>query len=424
MPTVSRYTTALASAAVFLFLATNLSWPNGYSIGSALVLLVALYILATRHPPLNAQLRPFVACCLLMVLAGFWVVLYHHDHARELDLPLRYLAAVLLVWAGSAAAPRLGAWWAGSALGACSGALVAYRDIHSLGLERSTGYTGGIQFGNIGLMLGVFSAAGLVWAARSLPKGAAKATCLLVLGLASVAGLYISITSGSRGGWVAVPVAVVLFAVALVPARYAVRAVLGLAVACALAAAIAWQVPMVQERYTQVVSDLNDLSHGEYDTSVGLRIGVWQAAIAMVAEHPLAGWGDAGYHAELLNGAREGRYAPAIEVLANTHNTYLEAWVKYGALGIVAVVGMFISSFLLFARNLRHTNPAIQAVALCGTCLAAMYALFCLTHVMLGRNNTLLFYLVGVASLWNMLAALKNTQGQPGVPANTVGERP
>lgn len=390
------------SAAVFLFFASNLVWPNGYSIGAALALLTGLYVLATRRPQLHAQLRPIAFFSLLMVGAALWAVLFHGDRSRELDLPLRYLALVVLLWAGTESAPKACVWWAAVAVGSISGAAVAFYDIHALGLDRATGFTGGIQFGNTGLLLGIFCAAGLVWAYhRKKTTWRTLSLALLLLGAAS--GFYTSIASGSRGGWVAVPVVMVLFAVSLTPAKHKGKLLATATVSVLLATAALSSLTSVQSRYHEAASDITAYEQGNRSTSLGLRLSIWQAATNMIAERPLSGWGDHGYHQELENGVNAGRYYPEVLQVANTHNNYLEVWLKYGFAGVTALTGVLVACFMLFSRYLRHPHPAVKAFAISGSSLVSVYGVACFTQVMLGRNNTLLFFLLGVATLANLM---------------------
>lgn len=395
----------LASLAIFVFFASNLSWAKGYSIGSVLLLLVGICALFACRPNIQRDLHSVVAACLIMVLAGLWAVFYHNEPLRELDLPLRYVGAIVLLWAGADLAPRLWVWWTSIILGCISAAGIAFYDTAILDLHRATGFTGGIRFGNIGLMLGVFCTAGLVGLKDSKP-GRARWLAQLALITGTLCGLYASIASGTRGGWVAIPVAVVLFGAALIPAQCTLRWYASASVLAVMLIIVGLKIPMVEQRYQETMSNLQAFEHGENRTSVGLRLAVWQAAVRMIAEKPLAGWGSNGYHKQLHKGANSGLYSSQVKLLAHTHNTYLEAWLKYGVLGIVGVVSLLVSVFWLFAKYLRHNNRSVQALALCGTCLAAMYAVFSTTHTMLGRNNSLLFFLVTTAVLWSMIASV------------------
>lgn len=391
------------SLAIALFFGTNLVWPKGYAVGSALALLAAMGVLVWQRPRLQPQLRPIVASCLLMLLGGVWIVVYYQDPIRELDLPVRYLAAILLLWACTNCAPNLWAWWLAAVAGSLSGAGLALYETQILGMHRAMGHTGVIQFGNIGLSLGVFCAAGAVWAHKTLPKTASFLGVRALLLAGVVAGACISLASGSRGGWVALPAAIAVFAYALIPAKHAIKAIASLLAGCALASAVLWSIPSVQQRFAVAVSDIQAYQQGNRDTSLGLRFSIWHAAIHMIAQRPLAGWGSTNYQAHLQEGVRQGRYVPEVLEVANTHNNYLEAWVKYGALGLAGVIGLFASTFLVFARKLRHTDASVQAVALCGASLAGMYAVFSLTQIMLGRNNTLLFFLMATAALLGLM---------------------
>src|SRR5690606_3380967 len=81
-------------------------------------------------------------------------------------------------------------------------------------------FTGVIQFGDVGLMMGVFCAAGLFWASMQ-PRHTRRWQLALLLGV--FAGGAISIISGSRGGWIALPLVFALFLAAFLSRRNLAR---------------------------------------------------------------------------------------------------------------------------------------------------------------------------------------------------------
>ncbi len=124
-------------------------------------------------------------------------------------LPLWPVLAALLLVAWRQASPRPGFWWWGLAFGALlAGAIAAYEHWW-LGRWRVGNGVNAIPFGNLSLLLGTLSLAGL------MSSSSIRNELRLVLALAAVGGLLASVLSGTRGGWVVFPVLVLILLLAL-----------------------------------------------------------------------------------------------------------------------------------------------------------------------------------------------------------------
>lgn len=389
----------VVSFGAFLFFASMLSMPRGYTVGAVVLLLAALYHLTQRpFVSLSREDKRIIWLMIGVFAVGVFSFLYHGNPPRSLDLPSRYLLTVPILLVLIRCPPDVRWVWAAMAVGSVSAAAVAWWDIHVLDLPRATGQTGGIQFGNLGLMMGVFCLAGAVQAFKSQEHKLWRV--LLVLG--AVAGVYVSIASGSRGGWVALPFIGIVFAVAYT-ARHNAKYVFGVAVASAVAAFVALTtVPAIETRYEQAVEDIEQYKNGDPYTSLGLRLAMYEAMAVIIPQKPWLGWGHTDYGVELKQQVQSGVLSDAVLGLANTHNTFLEVWVYQGMLGLIALLMLLLAAFVYFARRLRVRSAANQAAAVCGASLIIGYAVASLTQVMLGRNNTVLFFLIGIAVFWAM----------------------
>lgn len=396
------------SLAVFLFYSANLSWPMGYSMGGGLALATALWVVFSRKPRFDARAAWAAIFCGFMAAGAFWEVIFHGESIRELDLPSKFLGIIFLIWAGSQVNIKPMVFWVAVSIGSVSGTGIALHDIYMLGLDRATGFTGGIQFGNIGLILGIFSATGAVWAASAMQGRARLITCAALM-LTCLLGLFTSLTSGSRGGWVGVPLVVLLFTLSLTPRRHAMKTGVMVCVLCTVAAAGLSASPTFQNRLFHALNDIQLYRDGQRNTSSGLRFSVWDASVQLIKQRPLAGWGDQGYRAEMKRGVDEGRFYPEALFVAHTHNTYLETWLKHGIFGITGLLGLLVSGFYLFAKQLRHPDGQVKAFAIAGTSLLSVYAVASITQIMLDRNNTLLFFVFSFAVLFNMMHARVDT---------------
>ncbi|AEC21699.1 hypothetical protein PT7_3159 [Pusillimonas sp. T7-7] len=391
----------VASAGVFLFFALMLSVPRGYTLGAVVLLLGGMYYLAQRPPLMLSGEDKLMAWLLAgMSAMGVFSYLYHDNPTRSLDLVSRYVMVVpILLWLIKR--PPSAKWvWAGLMVGSISAAGVTLWQVYILDFDRARGTTGVIQFGDLGLIMGVFCAAGFIGLERS---GQARDTVWrILLALGAVAGLYASIESGSRGGWIALPAIIAIFVVAYTSRRnvkYVIAAVLILLVAAITAITT---VPAVEARYDEAVSDIQRYQAGDPQTSLGYRLDMYKSLSIIIPQKPWLGWSQHDYAVEQERLVSSDIVSDVLFKMPNTHNTFLEFWVLHGLLGLLMLLALLLVAFVYFARRLRADNKRIQTAAVCGTALIVGYSVFSLSQVMLNRNNTLLFFLIAVAVFWAM----------------------
>ena len=413
----------LLDAGAFALLALALVLPSGYSIGALMLLAAGLlrwpqFWRAWREGRVRlGSMGVWAAAIAAMGLA--WSM--HIADGGEIvwttlgvDRCLKYALVLLALPAffglrPSVAALRWGCW-----LGAVGAGLLALWQALAQGLERAVGHTNAIQFGNIALLLGAWSAA---WVLHARHSGAPLAQ--RAFGWTAAAfGLAASVASGSRGGWLALPLLALMLALLAValrarPVRRAAPALLAATAASLLLLAL----PPVQERTALALLEWQQAADAPTaaNTSVGLRRAFWNFAWELGHEHPLVGAGQLGYERAQEDAVEQGR-VPVLAVEFNhAHNEWLDMWAKRGLLGCVALALFYGVPAVLLRRRwqqaLRGAPPDAEhaAAALCGLMAVAGYLVFGMTQVMFAHNNGNMFYLFGV-SLW--LAASASEQGE------------
>ncbi|MDZ5632415.1 O-antigen ligase family protein [Janthinobacterium sp. GMG1] len=394
----------LTSVCVFLFFALALAVNSGYSLG-ALVLLLASSWLLWKRPRLHLQRRDYLM--LVTLLLYFFIftanMLYHADPARELDIPLRALLAAPVMLLLLAYPPRPSAWWSGVAIGAMTGAALAFWQLIVLHLERPQAATSNaIHYGNVSMLMGMLALCGLGWA-REQRHRMVWSIFLLAGALAGVLG---SIVSGSRGGWLALPVCagiIVLHHAKTSGKRHIIRA---LVVLVALAA-VTYAMPdsQIRKRVHTAVEEAQNFQYGAdlKWSSVGQRLEMWRTALLISRDHVLVGVGRTGYLEEKRVLMAEGKMSNIISEYTNAHNDYLDALVKRGIVGVMALLALFLVPLSLFARALRHSAPATQPYALAGVVLCTCYMIFGLTTSSLTLNIGIIMLVFPMVILWAML---------------------
>lgn len=295
-------------------------------------------------------------------------------------------------------------FWYGLVLGALVSGGVALHDIvfgeFRLGYEgRAHGVSHPIIFGDLSMLLGAMALAGIGWFGN---KGNRWLKLFPVV--AVVMGLLASVFSQARGGWVAIPVLLVIYVwyySARVSKLKVILAMLGLAVVLVAG----YKIPHTGvasklvttysnlERY--FISDIDDVSRA---TSIGSRLEMWQASWQIFLENPLLGVGWGNYQENALALVNAGMRNPSAADWPHPHNQFLSSLVSGGVIGIVATLAIFFLPALVFFRVLNMSNETEDAkrMALVGLILVVSFAIFNLSESFLERSRTsgfLVFYL-------------------------------
>lgn len=387
------------------FLAGLVTLPLGYAVFAALTVVLALP--GALLPRGGARLCPDDRWLLLaLLLFGLHLVLDAWrggapvGHQTTPTLPWWPLLAALVLVAWRRLPPAGVALWWGAALGAWAACGIVLVRWLALGVDRvHVPGINAIPFGNLSLVLGVLS---LVWALR-------RSQMPLLFGAAALAGLVASLLSGTRGGWVTLPVvAVVLFlcqgaeirrlwSAWLLPAR--LLTVAGVALFAAFAV---WQ---VLPRAIALVDDLRGyVGQDVTRTSVGLRLDMWHAAWTLFLQKPLLGWGEGAMMPELRRLIAAGELNEQARYFGfQLHSDVLDTLARRGLLGLITLLLMYAVPLAGFVRRLKCADVDVRTFALAGTLVVLMFAGFGLTQSQFRDERSFAAYLVLVVTCWVLM---------------------
>lgn len=288
------------------------------------------------------------------------------------------------------------------ALGACFWSLLIVVSPEEWVLSGRAGnpFTNPIPFGDTALVLGFMGAIGL--AERGRPHWE---QVLRVLGL--TAGCYASYASESRGGWLAIPIMLWVLFMRFDLARVQPRRVLAaFAASLAIGVGAGASTPVVQARLAATMSDLDRLSQGDANTSIGLRLQLWQASWQLFDANPLLGVGKGNLEESLAAMAEAGRASTAI-VHPHAHNELFSTVAEMGVLGLLALVMLYVGSTLYFWRYRHSPDPDTATAAGMGLILTLGTVVFGLTIDVFSLVMNTAFYAMTSATL---LAIIANRQ--------------
>lgn len=392
-----------ACALLFLYPVVLFHVREGVNICFAvLVVLACGWLVATRAPlcGLSRGEGAYAAAMASLTAAIFVSQCWHLNfRSSPYDEAIRYLLAVPVYLMLRAA--RRGVFAGvqyGIPLGAIAAALMVLPQLPLAGVDRaSTPYMDAIRFGDLSVALGTLAVAALD---RSDP---ARLSALKLVGAA--AALFAALESGTRGGWIALPV------VALLWWWLRGRSALSWAVCAVLAATLATAAVMsyllvakVHDRVAGFYSDVVSLLHGNLDTSLGVRFQIWRVAVRLFAENPIFGIGPDEFKSRAVAiGTQgglftsEGLYTAQTEV----HSQVLREAVSLGVFGIAAIVLIYAVPLLLFVRAASSPAAARSArqAGFMGACFVASFVVFGLTVEIFNLKLIATFYSLTVAVL-------------------------
>ncbi|AMR79518.1 hypothetical protein A2G96_18200 [Cupriavidus nantongensis] len=253
-------------------------------------------------------------------------------------------------------------------------------EVAAAGRPSHVGFSNVIPFGNLALLTGMLAVISTGW---NRPGEYVQVGVKL---LAGFAGLYASYMSGTRGGWIAVPVLVL---VSLMASRKLKRIHkgAGLLVLAGFMAATWLSSDRVQQRTMETVSELSQFAHHvTLDTSTGIRLQLWRASLKMLQAHPWAGVGPENYEQALKGLAEQHVVTPLAATMPHAHNDILHTGATLGIPGLIAIFALYLVPVAFFLYHLRSNDRDTQVASAMGLALCCGFMVFGLTEAMFGTT--------------------------------------
>lgn len=201
---------------------------------------------------------------------------------------------------------------------------------------------------------------------------AGKRLCALYL--AGVAGATTAIIfSGTRGAWLAVLVTLLMLALPLARRATPKTLLATLFAGCLLASGSIYALgDKLESRYQQTSAELTNIANNNMNTSIGIRLQLWQRGWSYITQSPLLGTGTAGYLQKIEQDNKAGLITSIAASVSGSHfhNQYIDTLVRTGALGLFALLSwVLLPAWLLHKqknrqlRNWALANAAIVLIA-------------------------------------------------------------
>lgn len=395
-PSLETYT----NLAVFLLGALCLALPSGYSIAAVLLLLASMTLVRQRRA-LNCL--SWQTHALMLALFVYWLsFLPTFSALRELDGASRCLLALPVFWLLLSVRLSPLCWWLGVMCGALIAGILASWQKWGLGMPRAEGFTHVIQFGDLSLLLGILSLAGIGLVLQSQMRY--RSYWLICALLAGSAGLLASLLSGSRGGWIGLPFVAWILWRAYAPWFSRQLKMILLTSACILPLLI-YAIPQtgVATRIHAAWQDIHLYQQAEVNTSLGARFEMWQLAIQLIPQRPWLGWGEADYMQKKQALITAGQVTPVIAPFDHVHNDLLDATLKRGLFGLLALLALYLLPILYALPYLYTSCTNIRALATALSLIPITFIDFGLSQTLLAHHSGALMYPFMLVCVWALL---------------------
>lgn len=305
------------------------------------------------------------------------------------NVPIKYLKP--LGWGCAIGTIGAGAWAVDSAIH------MTVTELNRLGND----FTNPIPYGNTALLLGFLSVMTIRWDNYSSALLRRLGIGLKVFGF--IAGLYASYLSGTRGGWLAIPLFLMLCSLNFGWVRLCRHWIAALGVVVLAMAALLLASPNGRDRLRQTQSDIVRLAHGSAapESSIGARLQLWRASIHLFEEHPLLGVGKGHLKSQLQTLADASEISPLV-VNQRAHSEFFSTIAELGAAGVVCLALVYFGPLVYFLRYRKSPNRDVSTAAYCGIAVSGSVIIFGLSIDVL----TVVMSTALIALFWAVLLAV------------------
>lgn len=270
-----------------------------------------------------------------------------------------------------------------------------------------------IHFGDFELILATLSLLSINWIGRD-------GTALKIIKISGfIAGVSASFSSGSRGGWLAIPVFAAIFI--YFNAAKSLRLVASIAAIGTLSALLLYSLnPTFHQRVNKLTNEVAALDHGNQDTSTGIRWQLYKAAVEIFSRNPIFGVGPDGFAREMTPMMEAGKITPIAAQLGRgeVHNDILNKAVGMGLFGLAAIIAVYLVPGWLFWRATKSASAQVKRTGILGIVFVSGFFISGLTVEILNLTMAIAFYSFTVAALLAVCYNIHHETGSSGADSN------
>jgi len=263
--------------------------------------------------------------------------------------------------------------------------LIAIKQFYFLGIRRPYGMygggdsgTGAIKFGDMSILLGIL---GVIFLSESQSKKWGL--------LGGFVGFIVCLYTGARGGIFALLLCMIVWLCCFRDNKLSLRRVLW-AVLLGITGFFIIDTLMdnaLLVRINETVAEILSLFNNELDTSVGIRLQLWKAALIMFESNPVIGVGLNNFDSELSALNKANLVSDVAAKYAHAHNEYLCALATGGIIGFTLTCLLFFVPIAMFKKDYQE-----NVWAKAGFWSICLMSFFALTDCMFDRRMTVIAF--------------------------------
>ena len=247
------------------------------------------------------------------------------------------------------------------------------------------GYYHHIIFGqlamlNVGIMLSLL-----------LTKSLSRQFQVLIL-ISMLFGIATAVMSQSRGVWLVFPIYIlVAIYYALKEKRISANNIVIFLLVIILLSIVTPIGDLIKHRTDTAITEVSQFyNEGQYVSSVGTRLAMWDITIDVWKKYPMLGTGPGDFDDEILELQRKGEYA-GMDVHNSVHNIYFQALVGSGVVGLIALlfVVLIMPLKIFFTKNSYSKEGRLA-----GFMTVVSFAVFGLSESWTLRSSVVSIFLV------------------------------
>jgi O-antigen ligase len=376
---------------IFCAFAIGLSSHGWFGIISFGLILVSIYYLLRYRPllALSKYERSYVWASVLFP-AAILVNMYAHDNTtwQYFDNPSRLILVLPVFFAVRASSVKIDFLHWGIVVGAIVLGATAIYQRHELGIGRVYGNISNlnfpITFGNISLTLGILSLL-----CTSTVKARLGWLAYLVIVLACGLGVYGSLLSGTRGGWISLPFLVVILLGMLEDVSIRKKWLIAISLLFIFILVVMLE-PSVARRVTTAWNEIHSIVFEGTMTnfSVGLRLQMWYVAFHGFLQSPMLGLGLGSYWEFKEAFVEQNGLFKHTIAFQYAHSEPLHYLSVLGLVGFIPLMAFYISGFALVFSKRKQARQLAGMLLL----IAVFRFDIGLTQVQFIYHITTLFY--------------------------------
>ncbi len=403
MSKIYQCNTAGIIATILLFYPSLMLTVKGGMNGMFLLLLVISFHFLLRTAKLRPHWDQQAITFALAMASPFLATLLSQIYHGKFDMPsydwtARFLLAIPIYLALRQIDFRANTvLQLGIPIGALTGLIVIRFHPATLdGVRATTGsFINAIHFADLAIMLGFLSLLALNRALRDAKWIVALKLC------GFVAGIYMAIQAGERGAWLAAPLLVFVWVYGQNPQKLAQKLLIVSILMIVFALFAYSNVELIHLRINAAFQDIVAYSNGNRDTSLGIRIQLWQAAIHVFLQNPLFGLGSDGFREIMPTLAEQKILTHMASVLGTSevHNEILSKCANLGIFGLLSILAVYIVPAKFFWMSLNTSVGQKKVASLMGLGLVLGFFIFGLTVEIFDLKMTAAFYALTLAVL-------------------------